>query len=437
MANVNMHEEERLRDLLHALADDQAPPSRVDVAAARQVGRRQRRIRPPQLPWVAPIAAAAAVAAVAVVVAQGGAVGPLGHRAVPEHARAPMTVPIEFTPEQAVVSFGWLPPGFTADGVAQLQQDPVNGTEVQLQANAPLSDGRSLTLNAFAASACKLTGSQTLPQLIGRQRGDVRTRKVTYAHVLSCADGAQAIVWRNAARVNGGTAYQGPGGQLIWEYGRDAWAELAPAANAYVVTTQASPALRSWLYRPSEPQPLKYQLRPRWVQSADSWQLLRETASRLRFNFASLRLVYGFTISGLPASWGTGSPSGLTKIEGRFTASWQAGPAVDSTALNIWAAPAVGQPTLHCNPVAGQTEPITLDGAQGTLRTMNFPDKHWQELCMPDLDGMQLMIQMDRNVPGSDRPLPGGAEISSIPALMQHIRLLGPAVKDWRGAPDR
>jgi hypothetical protein len=440
-----------VRELLHEIAADEAPPCTVDIALARrnghlygrQYGRSARRRRS----FVAPIAAAAAVALIA---ALSLAVG-LGHRtgARPSpghqahHPRPLMTVPREFSALQPYVSFGWLPPGFTSSGIAQLGTSQPTGTSVSLQASTPLSDGRVLALQVNAAGQCTLTGPDRISNWAWRRR-EIRNRRVvapprsqewTYPHGLSCS----GPIVQAAAPINGGPAYRGPQGELFWEYGRDAWAELTPTF-ATPLTYETAPAdIHSWLNYPPDPPLPGHQPRSAWSQSATNYQLLRKVASALRFNPAAVHPLYGFALSGLPASWGAGYPTSLSMLDGRIAGDgWQAGPAVDNTALSISAWPAAGQTPLRCNFVDGQSQYIALDGAQAMLRTIDQSYKHWQELCIPDVKGMQVLIELDLNAPGTnDTPLPGGLEIRSVLTVFRHVRLLGPDVQDWTREPLR
>ena len=81
---------------------------------------------------------------------------------------------------------------------------------------------------------------------------------------------------------------------------------------------------------------------------------------------------------------------------------------------------------------------MTIDGAEAMLRTIDQSYKHWQELCIPDVHGLQVLVELDLNVPGTnDTPLPGGPEVSSILTIFGHLRLLGPDVRNWTRLPLR
>jgi hypothetical protein len=197
--------------------------------------------------------------------------------------------------------------------------------------------------------------------------------------------------------------------------------------------------VRSWLNYPPEPPLPGHQPRSDWSQSPASYQLLRKVASRLRFDPAVVHPLYGFALSGLPASWGGGYPTSLSTLDGLAVGGgWQAGPAADNSALGISVWPNAGQTPLHCNFVDGQSEYITIDGAAAMLRTIDQTYKHWQELCIPDVHGLQVLMELDLNTPGTnDTPLPGGPVIRSVLTVFSHLHLLGPDVRAWTRQPLR
>lgn len=412
---------ELLRNLLHAVADSRAPVCAVNIARARQAGRRQRAVRRLHLPWAAPIAAAAAVAVIA------GVAIPLGGHARPAPpARAAgkqalMPVPSQFTAQTPYVSFGWLPPRFKAEGLAQIPDQGPAGTELDLQAVAP--DGW-LILRLYAAGQCRIGGPVRVPDLARIRtrnrhvRPAARQGHVTYPFSSTCV---RSGLVRQVPRINGGPAYASPEGGLFWEYGRDAWAYLT------LVTKPLLPGRSGPVSR----------------QSAASWQLVRKAASRLRFDPVATHPLYGFTLTGMPARWGTGYPTGLAMLHGQVaTDGWSTtGPAADpeSLGISVWPAPGAtpGEPPLHCNFVPGQSSNITVDGARAMLRIMDEVGKHWQALCVPDVDGLSVYIEMDVWSEGSASARLPGWPSRGVLAVFQHMHLLGPDVADWTAYPQQ
>jgi hypothetical protein len=427
---------ERLRDLLHAVADSRAPVCAVNIARARRAGGRQRAVRRLHLPWVAPIAAAAAVTVIAAV-----AVPLAGNEKPTPPARAVgqpvlMPVPSDFTAQSPIVTFGWLPPGFDDNGVAYLFSGGPSGPELDLQAQAP--DGRMLILRLFAAGACQIGGPIRFPPPAWPVRKSVYVR-YPLSHSCPAVQGAVPLV-RQVARVNGGLAYQEPSGGLFWEYGRNAWASLQPMINLGSIMRRRmaghhprlDSALRGWLNLP-----------PVARQSSASRRLLRQVASRLRVSTAPAHPLYGFTLTGMPASWGTGFPSGMAMLDGRLAADnfGTTGPAADPNELyiSVWPAPrqTPGSLSQQCKFVAGQSSYITVDGVRAVLRNMIPVGKHTQYLCIPDVDGLSVGIGMDVWSEGSDsKPLPGWPS-QGVLAMFRHMHLLGPDVANWTTDPLR
>jgi hypothetical protein len=413
---------EQLRNLLHSVADSRAPVCTVNIARARQAGGRQRAVRRLHLPWVAPIAAAVAVTVIAVAAVPVGGHARSGPPASTGGQHALMRVPTQFTAQTPYVSFGWLPPGFTADGLAQIPGQGPTGTELDLQAVAP---GGWLMLRLFSAGQCRIGGPIRAP-VLGRNRTRASRSRLaaphkyaTYPFSSTCLKILGLV--RRMPRINGGPAYASAQGGLFWEYGRDAWTYLTPAAKP----------------------PLRSGSSPVFRQTAAGWQLLRKVASRLRFDPAASHPLYGFSLTSMPALWGTGYPTSLAMLHGHIAADgWSTtGPAADpdSLGISVWPAPGAtpGEPPLHCNFVPGQSSNITVDGARAMLRVMDQVGKHWQALCVPDVDGLSVYIDMDVWSEGSaSAPLPGWPS-RGVLAVFHHMHLLGPDVADWTAYPQQ
>jgi hypothetical protein len=440
MDDKTMLDAERLSDLLHAVADSTAPVCGVDVARARQAGGRQRVMRRLHLPWAAP----AAAAAVALIAALGVPFG--GHARLEKPASQAlhrhkhlvlMPVPGQFSAQTPYVSFGWLPPGFKPTGLPALLGSGPTGNELDLQAAAPLSDGRVLSLSLYSVGQCRMGGpTRVAVRVRGRVGNPLAPSKryVTYPLSSSCVP----LLARQVAPIGGGRAYQSPEGGLYWEYGRNAWAYLLPGLNAALPLHGAPAAVDSWMNWPSWLR-LAHQSSPDFRQSAASWQLLRDVATRLRFSPAAVHPLYGFTLSGLPASWGSGYPASMAMVAGRVAATgWSTtGPTVDPGALSISVWPVADHPAWHCNFVPGQSSYITLDGASAMLRVMSQVGKHWQELCVPDVAGMSVEISMDVWSEGAaGRPLPGWPS-NGVLAVFGHMHLLVPQMTGWTRDPQR
>ncbi len=452
-------DESAVRELLDLAArDDDAPPCGVSVALARRRGRQRRRLLRVYLPGAAPVAAAIAVALILTLSAslRGGSAGGS------EHERSKPAAPVapsSFNPLVPYASFGWLPAGFS-DTAAAGASDESTATSVTLQALAPATDGRMVVATVDARGSCQIEPtSEAMPKAaLSGLKSSTASTTATPAQTLSCTDpsgegrGNRLAELASAAPdVNGEPAYWTPEGALEWQYAPGAWAEVMPMVNPmYCVSavrageactggnvagwtnvSAAAPGADDVIGRRGTPAAKQAQVQPE-VQSAASKALLAEIAANLQYGDTT-PLVFGFELAGLPASWQVAADYYFAPQAGFLAASGlSAGPAVDPTALGISVSPAAS-PTSQdgCKVVAGQTSPVTVDGAAALFRNLNEPDKQWQSLCANDIDGVSLYVEMDLNTPGSNAPLPGGPEVSSVLTLFQSVRLLGPNPVAW------
>jgi hypothetical protein len=71
------------------------------------------------------------------------------------------------------------------------------------------------------------------------------------------------------------------------------------------------------------------------------------------------------------------------------------------------------------------------------LRNMDQVGKHWQSLCIPNVDGLTVYMAMDVWSEGPDgKPLPGWPS-QGVLAVFQHMHLLGPDVANWTTNPQQ
>ena len=428
-------DENLVHDLLE-LAVGEPPPTAVDVALARRQGKRKLRWRRVYVPAVAPVAAAAAV----VLIATGLPFGLGSGHAIVRRIVEPRTgqafiahPPTRFNLNVPYASFGWLPTGFSADTVLPgVGGAGVGGTQSAhaetLGAPSKQADGKTLSLLVNTAGSCRLTdaGAHELLTAPGRHQRPV-----------SCEDGilGPTAIASRAPDVNGGLAVWDQRGDLIWEYGRDAWAELQPLT--LLIEPHLDRHFDGWYNVPAKARSHYAPGHPAYHQSAATRALLVKVAASIHYGGTAAQ-VYGFTLGGVPADWRTAaSPASFQAMDGLIAdTGWQLGPASDQTALGISVIPA--QDGYPCPFDSGQSEYVTVDGARAILRTIDQPYKHWQSLCVSNIDGLQLSITLDLNVPGtSDRPLPGSAIFSSALAVFRHLKLLGPNTADWTTTPLR
>jgi hypothetical protein len=427
--------------LMLAASDEDAPPSEVSIALARNRGRRRLRLHRVYLPGLAPVAAAVAVTLV-VTVCTTLTGGPSVRSAGSTRPRAlgPAAAPSTFNPLVPYASFGWLPAGFSAQASAGVT-DQVTSHAVTLQAVAPPTDGRLVTVTVDATGSCRIEPtSVAMPKAAADPEAPAQT--------LSCTDPSPgagnrlAELASAAPDVDGEPAYWTPQGALEWQYSPGAWAEVMPMDNPACYGPGAACTggdMSGWVNVPasaviarSRVQGAKQiQVRPE-AQSAASKALLVEIAEGLQYGDTT-PLVFGFQLAGLPAGWQLTDSYSYAPQDGRLAATgWSAGPSVDPTALGISVGPAVSPTSQYaCKIVAGQTSSVTVDGAPALVRNLTGPDKQWQSLCANDIDGLSPYVELDLNVPGSNAPLPGGTEVSSVLTLFQSVRLLGPNPAAW------
>jgi hypothetical protein len=436
-------DDSRLHDLLERAVGD-LPPTTVSVALARSQGQRRLRLRRMLRPAIASVAAAAAVALIVTVVPSaltGGRARPdsparsHGHPAFVAHP------PSRFSLNVPYASFGWLPAGFSADyAPPEIGGAGVGGTQTALAetvgAPSHQADGKDLGLQVNAAGSCRLAGPGSRPLTAAQAlRYFIRART---AHVdpltLSCADGEGegSPLVRPAPRVNGDAAFWDSRGDLIWEYGSGAWAGLVP--SLLIMEPHRDPRFDGWYNAPARGRSARAGGHPVYKQSAATRALLLKVAASVRYGNSTPQ-VYGFTVSGVPASWRAAAvPTGFQPMDGRLVnTGWQLGPAADAGGLTISAVPAANG---SCQFLAGRAQAVTVDGEQGLLRTIDETDKHEQTLCAADVHGLSVVIDLDVSIPGTnDTPLPGSDGFGSALAVFGHLRLLGPDPDRWSTSP--
>jgi hypothetical protein len=417
-------DETGVRSLLQRVADDPAPPSRVDIAAARQRGRRRIRWHRAAL-GAAPLAAAAAVALVVsgVIPASLG----FGKGAL---RPGPVTPRSRFNPVLPYAAFGWLPAGFTAAaGTGMGGSDEVTTLSATLTVG-DRATGRLLTLTVSAAGACRLTGPQRGRVLVPGPTPSTAT--VTYAHALSCQDGlGQRYVTplRAAApKVGAGAAFYLPGGGLAWEYTRDSWAQLVTGTTVVGMNPRrAYQAAAGWESRPAS------QGFPTTVQSAATRALLHKVAGWVRYG-ARAPVVFPFQLSALPAGWSVTSVTyGVAYGLRVGTVNLSAGPAESPAALNVQVQEATEQ--KHCSRPAG-TQVVSVHGAPAYLYA-NLPGHRLQTISACHAAGLGFGISLALTLPGSHRPVPGLASLGGVLRVARGMRLLGPDRDAWTAHPVR
>jgi len=418
-------DESAVRTLLEQVAAGPAPPSRVNIAAARQRGRRRIRWHRAAL-GAAPLAAAAAVA----LVVSGAIPASLGFgRGGGLHA-GPVTPRSRFNPVVPYAAFGWLPAGFSAaagTGMGGTDQTSTLGATLTVGDRAT---GRLLTLTVSAAGACRLTGPQRDRVLVTGPTPSTAT--VTYPHELSCRDGfgntAKIPLRATAPEVRGGTAFYLPGGGLAWEYARDSWAVLGPSTQIIGENTRRGyQAVAGWENGPAS------EGFPATVQSAANRALLRKVAEWVSYG-ARAPIVFPFQLAALPAGWAVTSVIyGVAYGLRVGTVSLSAGPADAPAALKVQVHEATEVP--HCS-APGGAQVVRVHGAAAYLYA-NLPGHQFQTIYACNVAGLYLGMNLALTLPGSHRPVPGLASLGGVLRVARGMRLLGPDRDAWTAHPVR
>ena len=411
-----MMDEEGVRALLEQLASTTAPPPRVDIGRVRRAGGRRLR-------WyragISGAAVLAVIAAVTLVSGKAGSFG-LGLRGgqeasgttgprQPPASSLPAEAPASFDPLTPSVSFGWLPAGFSASGPETTGE--ATADSVSIREEAP--GGPQLSLIVTSAGACQLTGPQVAAvrtSLPGQSPTGYTSERYPYG--LACdygggSSGNPPLAGR-APAVQGRPAFWLAPDEngLAWEYAPGGWALVSEGASGANGLPGSSVTVRSELLK---------------------------VAAGVRYGDVG-RPAFPFRLTGLPASWRTADSTFEVAKGSMLGTGLTLGPAADPEALAISVTQA-GQPAA-CEPLAGQTQNVPLDGATGILRTIDEPGKHWQSLCSSDVNGMQLQVRTDLTIPGtSNTPLPGAPADFGAMAVFRELHLLGTNHALWSTSP--
>jgi len=381
-------DETAMRALFQRAAGANVPPSTVDVARARKIGRRHLRIRRAGVPAasfgvVIAIGALFAGGVLPTAATDQPAAAAHAHNAnarKPEHASGPMA-PASFDPLAIYASFGWLPPGFS------VVNPPTPQTATQSFADVNGPNGQSVALTVYAARQCSFTGPFWSPpkgtfQLTdgGKHKRYLHSR--LYPRGLLCQQpGTQSLpgpILPGGHLADGHPVYlmldeNGHPTALAWQYARDGW------------------AVAQW----SGPRPAH----------------ITKIAAEVRYQ-SDLRLAFPFRLTGIPASWkvaGAGSQVEGGKLRGYLL---YLRPGQDPQGITILIEPPYPN---GCVNIGGKTQSATFDGAAGVIRSAG------QDACFGSLHGMYVYVSSDQV---------GGAL-----GLLRHVQVLGPDPANWTTQP--
>lgn len=398
-------DETALRVYFERARSAEPPTSRVDVARARQAGRRRLTARRA----AAPAMVLGAIAAVGALFATGILpAGATGHRA-PEtsthhHHRSGFAAPASFDPAAIWATFGWLPQGVSV----VTPPDGMRSSMSEMEASGP---NAQITLTAFAAGQCQLTGpfwySQTGHHRIKPPPGAgplhiYNTVRKHYSAGLRCNWGGTPWIPNPvvpSGHLGGRPAYTmiGADGKpmaVAWQYATGGWAIADWGGGA----------------------------RPAGIMMV---------ADNVRYG-ARLRIHFPVKLIGMPASWKL-SGVGYLAERGRFVAQdLYVGPAQDPAGIDLHVEPAFSP---ACG-LVGRQQPVSFEGARGVLvRTPSqknaildirtgrmMPSKAQQDVCFPSLHGM--FVSMDVH-----------DDLGNAMSLLRHLRILGPDPANWTTNP--
>jgi hypothetical protein len=162
--------------------------------------------------------------------------------------------------------------------------------------------------------------------------------------------------------------------------------------------------------------------------------LLRKVAANVSYG-GTTHIVFPFQLPTLPAGWAL-SGVGYTQSRGRLlgTGHLTAGPAGDPGALNVQAEQA-RLASSTCKIIPGQWSRTHVQGALAAAGTLDEPGIHVQQVCARDIAGLYLWLSLDRDVPRTSRPVPGGAGLGGAANLAGRLRLLGTDPAAWTADP--
>jgi len=381
-------DETGLREVLARVAEDQLPPSRVDIGLASRRGRRRAHWRRIYLPYGAPVAAAAAVALIAGL-PQAVTTNNQQPPTVPsvQNGNPPKVAPPAFDALEPFAVWGWLPRAIDPDAMSY--QDAEFSDGETLSAYVPRANGESLQFQIWPAHGCKVVNARRARLLECGTNGSIGSFELT----------------TKAPPVDGGKAYW-VGNNLAWQYGKSGWAQII-AANL------------------SRAEVLK-------------------VAATLRYQSARFR--YGFAIDRVPAGWRQlGQPDGtfFTFTDGKPTPdSWYFGQRSNGEpTLQIWAMPPADRTyNTECAVLTHvHKQSIKLDGTRATLLSSATaaPSQAFEALCDRDLRGLDFGIILITRDAGATTPAPGVSHLGGVLGVFHHLRLLGPDAQNWTTNPLR
>jgi hypothetical protein len=380
-------DETDVRGVLTTLAATAAPPARFDVGRAVADGRRGRRRRQAVAGGSALAVGAVIGAVVTIVLAitpgTPPAVAPAAHASVTPTAqgtRTPGMVPEWFNPLVPYARFGWLPRGYTTSAAGgPLVMAATNATTIVATNKQGL-----FSLGVMARGGCKDSGT------------------VVNCHYNSGNVSGPMSLSHRAPDIKGRPAYWTYGDSILWEYTPGTWATLTG--------------------------PLGYNVSP----SAAGRAVLRQVAAGVRYGYRT-PLTFPFWLSGMPAGWSISDSEFTDSAPPLRAETLELGPVEKPQAASITVTPA--GPGSVCQYVEGDSY-VTVDGVRG-IETGGGPGSGGAQLCISDLNGQSVVVDLSTRIPTSGEPVPGVAGLGGVVGLVHHLHVLGGRVVRWTTRPLR
>ena len=436
-------DEEALRAVLERIAADPEPPARISIDTARRRGRRFLLVRRTTAVAAGPLAIALAAG---IIVTAPHALFSRPERSVPSapaKSSAPATTvpapaPASFNPLVPYAAFGWLPSGFSEGAVSPLWTSPFQSGTTSLTLGAQDTSGRTLLLTVNTKGGCppgspdgkSFPGCVTEPSIPGVSRApDVSGRLAWYTQ------------W---------------GSSITWEYARGAWATLDAGIAGQLLAKPARSAEQGWTVSlaagavasaeklglpgpASRAVALALKDGKLIPPSPQTKAMLLRVASAVKYG-QKTPIAFPFRLArgALPAGWKLTSasfrPSGGTLVGSGIGA----GPAADSSALSVGAARPDG---YGCDFVKGQSSYVSRDGVFWIDRIIGEVNKDDEILCSTGsapaglVDGLQVFIYLETNLPGSGSLLPGTSSLGDAFGVYSRMEFLGADPSDWTTDP--
>jgi hypothetical protein len=408
-------DEDSLRAALTRIADDPEPPARIDIQAARRLGRRHARNRLVAQVAAGPLAIALAVGAIVIAP---HALSTRAQRPVPaaparpsaQKATPSVSAPAKFNPLVPYATFGWLPSGFSEGGVSSLWRNPFQSGTSSLTIGAQDPSGRTLLLTVYARGACGAEASGATGSGLSAAKCPIDTSPKAASR---------------APDINGRPAWYAVGEDGIsWEYAPDAWATLDAAAAGQVPGEAAVPA------KPG----LLVVSKPALESIARSVKYGQETPIVFPFRLQGSRQLGG----PLPVGWKLTSVSFGLRGKALVGRAISAGLTGDASALSISAIEPDG---YGCTFVPGQSSYVTRYGVAWIDRVVAEVNNYEEVLCSTGsssaglVGGLQVFIYLEANSPGASPGLAGVKSLAGAFAVYARMKLLGSNPASWTKDP--